>query len=222
MKTVHRLLSRENLLVFLIVLMLVTIEGIATGDFQNNGNADNYDTSFKQPAQQALYEPSGFRSPDHDPVIVGLNLNTAPDCSMAYPSIDLLWPPNHILQPVSIMGATDPDGDPLTITVTDIYQDEPVFDMDAGLTAPDGFGVGTSRAEVRSERAGKGNGRVYNVIFTAQDTFSNSCSGTVQIKVPKNRGKKGGPFDDGPVYDSTTQPLSLEYHTNFKKNEEKE
>ena len=34
----------------------------------------DYDTSFKKPAQQALYEPNAFRSSDHDPVIVGLNL----------------------------------------------------------------------------------------------------------------------------------------------------
>jgi uncharacterized protein len=35
----------------------------------------DYDTSFKQPAQDALYEPNAYRSSDHDPVIVGLNLN---------------------------------------------------------------------------------------------------------------------------------------------------
>jgi hypothetical protein len=34
----------------------------------------DYDTSFKQAAQDALYEPNAFRSSDHDPVIVGLNL----------------------------------------------------------------------------------------------------------------------------------------------------
>jgi predicted extracellular nuclease len=34
----------------------------------------DYDTSFKQPAQQAIYEPDAYRSSDHDPVIVGLNL----------------------------------------------------------------------------------------------------------------------------------------------------
>ncbi len=37
----------------------------------------DYDTSFKQDAQDALYEPNAFRSSDHDPVIVGLNLATA-------------------------------------------------------------------------------------------------------------------------------------------------
>jgi hypothetical protein len=35
----------------------------------------DYDTSFKPPAQEALYEPNGYRSSDHDPVVVGLSLS---------------------------------------------------------------------------------------------------------------------------------------------------
>ena len=38
----------------------------------------DYDMSFKQPAQDALWAPDPYRSSDHDPVIVGLNL-TPPD-----------------------------------------------------------------------------------------------------------------------------------------------
>jgi hypothetical protein len=34
----------------------------------------DYDTSFKPPEQEALYEPNAYRSSDHDAVIVGLNL----------------------------------------------------------------------------------------------------------------------------------------------------
>lgn len=34
----------------------------------------DYDTSFKPPAQEALYEPNAYRSSDHDAVVVGLNL----------------------------------------------------------------------------------------------------------------------------------------------------
>ena len=34
----------------------------------------DYDTSFKKPAQDALYAPDPFRASDHDPVIIGLNL----------------------------------------------------------------------------------------------------------------------------------------------------
>jgi predicted extracellular nuclease len=32
----------------------------------------DYDTTFKRPAQDALYEPDAYRSSDHDPLIVGL------------------------------------------------------------------------------------------------------------------------------------------------------
>ena len=34
----------------------------------------DYDTSFKSDAQDALFEPNAYRSSDHDPVIVGLDL----------------------------------------------------------------------------------------------------------------------------------------------------
>jgi predicted extracellular nuclease len=36
----------------------------------------DYDTSFKPPAQEAIYEPNAYRSSDHDPVIVGLELDS--------------------------------------------------------------------------------------------------------------------------------------------------
>lgn len=39
----------------------------------------DYDTSFKKSAQDALYAPDAFRSSDHDPVIISLNLNVVPE-----------------------------------------------------------------------------------------------------------------------------------------------
>jgi predicted extracellular nuclease len=38
----------------------------------------DYDTSFKPAAQEALYEVNAYRTSDHDPVVVGLDLNAAP------------------------------------------------------------------------------------------------------------------------------------------------
>lgn len=38
----------------------------------------DYDTSFKQDAQDAIYAPDPYRSSDHDPVIVGLQLEAEP------------------------------------------------------------------------------------------------------------------------------------------------
>ncbi|HEV8490279.1 MAG TPA: ExeM/NucH family extracellular endonuclease [Candidatus Limnocylindrales bacterium] len=51
--------------------------GRVTGAAEWHINADepdllDYDTSFKPPAQEAIYEPNAFRSSDHDPVTVGL------------------------------------------------------------------------------------------------------------------------------------------------------
>jgi hypothetical protein len=53
------------------------LNGRVTGAAEWHINADepdllDYDTSFKPPAQDAIYEPNAYRSSDHDPVIVGL------------------------------------------------------------------------------------------------------------------------------------------------------
>ncbi len=78
--------------------------------------------------------------------------------------------------------------------------------MDAagsGDTGPDGRGVGTATAEVRAERAGRGNGRVYHTGFTADDGRGGTCSGEVHVGVPHDQGGGAVPVDDGPLYDST-------------------
>jgi uncharacterized protein len=41
----------------------------------------DYDTSFKGPNQEALYEPNPYRASDHDPVIVGLGLGLNTTCN---------------------------------------------------------------------------------------------------------------------------------------------
>jgi hypothetical protein len=162
----------------------------------------DYNTDFKQPAQQALYEANAFRSSDHDPVIVGLDLNGPPVCGTAVPSIASIWPPNHKFVDVSILGVTDPDGDGFTIVITAIMQDEAVNAPNSGNTDPDGLGVGMSTARVRAERVGDGNGRVYHIFFTATDVHGNSCSGSVQVGVPIDP-DFGPAVDDGALYDST-------------------
>ena len=161
----------------------------------------DYDTSFKPPAQDALYEPNAYRSSDHDPVLVGLNLNVAPDCGGAYPSVDNLWPVNHKFVAVEILGITDADGDTLTVTIESIFQDEPVNGTGDGSTAPDAYGYMMHVALLRAERDGGGNGRVYHVTFRATDPLGYACTGTVQVSVPLNQGKKGAAVDDGPLFE---------------------
>ena len=59
--------------------ILAQVQGAA--DWHINSDEPDildYDTSFKPPAQEALYEPNQYRTSDHDPVIVGLTPNARP------------------------------------------------------------------------------------------------------------------------------------------------
>ena len=127
-------------------------------------------------------------------------LNEPPVCDAVHATI--VGPPDHRLAPVTIEGVSDPDGDPVTIVATAVTQDEPVNGSGDGDTCPDATIV-DGFAQVRLERAGNGNGRVYAVSFTASDGHGGACSGTVPVCVSHDRGRnRGGCLDDGQGYDS--------------------
>ncbi len=133
--------------------------------------------------------------------------NQPPDCSAAAPSITRVWPANHKMVAVDILGITDPDGDPITIAITAITQDEPVRGPGYGRASPDGAGIGTDTARVRAERAGTrrppGDGRMYHIHFEASDGRGGACSGVVNVGVPHDRRPGSIAVDDGESYDST-------------------
>ena len=124
--------------------------------------------------------------------------NVPPDCSATVATPAELWPPNHQLVAVSVVGVTDGDRNPPTVTITGVTQDEPV-----GATCPDATGVGTSSVKLRSERLGNGDGRVYHVAFTASDGRGGRCSGTVTVCVPHDQGHGRACGDQGALVDST-------------------
>jgi hypothetical protein len=109
---------------------------------------------------------------------------------------------------ITIVGVTDPDGDPITITITRITQDEPLNTVGDGNFEPDGAGVGTSVAQVRAERTGTprvpGNGRVYRIEFSASDGRGGECTGSVAVCVPHDQGNRSVCIDDGQRYNSVT------------------
>ncbi|HKH46244.1 MAG TPA: SBBP repeat-containing protein [Thermoanaerobaculia bacterium] len=124
--------------------------------------------------------------------------NRPPDCSAATASPSTIWAPNQRLLRVAILGVADPDGDPVTLTVTAIRQDEPRTGKE-----PDARGVGTAQPWVRASRAGRGDGRVYHIKFQAQDPDGASCTGEVTVCVPHDRSGRGC-GDGGALFDSGT------------------
>jgi CSLREA domain-containing protein len=127
--------------------------------------------------------------------------NAPPNCSGAAPSVAKLWPPNHKMVPVSVLGVTDPDGDPVSLEITQVRQDEPTNGSGDGNTCPDAQGFGTATTSVRAERSGQGNGRVYTLSFTASDEQGATCQGSVKVCVPHS--SNGTCVDNGPLFDST-------------------
>jgi hypothetical protein len=131
--------------------------------------------------------PEGGAGAYLDAVSVVL-VNRPPDCSGVSASPTVLWPPNHKLRTVTVAGATDPDGDAVTITITGVTQDEPVNGIGDGNTSPDAVaGATAARVQLRAERAGGGDGRVYLIAYTATDPSGASCSGTVTVSVPHDQ-----------------------------------
>jgi hypothetical protein len=120
-------------------------------------------------------------------------------------SVGCLWPPNNKFVDVTIKGVTDPDGDPVAILITRITSDEPTATMPGAggpKAAPDASGVGTSVANLRAERGGGANGRVYAITFKANDGRGGITEGTVKVCVPPDMSGRQS-IDDGQKYDAT-------------------
>jgi len=103
----------------------------------------------------------------------------------------MLWPPNHklvtIRANVTVSDVCDPNP---KFVLTSITSNEPDNGLGDGDTANDiqGATYGTPDVEfqLRAERSGKGNGRVYTVVYTAYDGSGNSSQAVATVVVPHN------------------------------------
>ena len=148
--------------------------------------------------------------------------NAAPVVANAAATPAMLWPPDWRFVPVQIGGVTDPDGDPVTIRVTGVTQDEPTgragtsVDFAPGGTdlegerarwrlCPDAVILPDGGVKLRAERMLLGNGRVYEISFTASDPSGASSEGKVRVCVPRGWFRREC-ADDGQLYNSLECP----------------
>jgi len=163
--------------------LYVTAQGVASGVYRFDGATGTFVDYFVPAGSGDLFNPFSltfFPGPSNQP----------PDCSRAFATPSQLVPPNHRLVTVSVGGVTDPDGDPVAITVTGVTQDEPVDGFGDGDTCPDAVIESDGAVKLRAERAGSGDGRGYVVAFVASDGRGGSCTGTVGVCVPHDQGSK--------------------------------
>ena len=106
------------------------------------------------------------------------------------PSKTKLWPPRHKFILITLSGATDADGDPLTWSITKVTQDEKVKGaITKNDKGPDAKRVSGKphQVELRAERIASGNGRVYRIHYTVSDGQGGTCSGVVKVGVPAHQ-----------------------------------
>lgn len=134
-----------------------------------------------------------------DAFVTKIAMNRPPDCSAAVVTPSILGPPNGRLIPIEVHGITEADGDPFTLTFTGVRQDEPL----SRPGTPDSTGAGTGALFLRSDRAGKGDGRVYHVAFEARDVLGAACAGEITVCVPHDARKGAACGDGGAMVDSS-------------------
>jgi hypothetical protein len=152
----------------------------------------DYDTSFKLPAQDAIYAPDAYRSSDHDPVIAGLAVcdEIAPAFDELSVTPDLLWPPNHKYVDVSATVVVSDNFDPNpTVTLLSVTSNEPDNGLGDGDTPNDIVIVDDYTFQLRAERSGNGTGRVYTITYQVSDACGNTTTASVEVTVPLNQGK---------------------------------
>jgi hypothetical protein len=128
---------------------------------------------------------------DSDEVVITI-LDTTPPTITVELNRDVLWPPNHklvdIIATVTVEDLCDEDA---SFVLTSITSDE----LDEGLGDGDhpndiqGAVIGTPDVEfqLRSERSGLGDGRVYTIVYTASDASGNTAEFTVEVHVPHHQ-----------------------------------
>jgi hypothetical protein len=96
-------------------------------------------------------------------------LDRPPDCSSVSATPGSIWPPNHKLITVTLSGATDPDGDPVIVTVNRVTGGDAVVGPAAG------------QAQLRADK-----GTTYRIEFSASDGRGGTCTGNATVSVPHN------------------------------------
>lgn len=129
---------------------------------------------------------------------------------LASPERVELWPPNHKLHRLSatacarVVDTCDPE---LDVYFTSASSDEPADAQGDGSHEPDIVFRDARVVELRAERQGTSNGRVYTLGWRARDRAGNLAEGTCLVAVPHDQSQRPT-VADLPAY-SVPAPAAL-------------
>ena len=143
---------------------------------------------------------------DTDTVVVNVVDTTPPEIILSDEQM-VLWPPNHKYRTIeineccviSVTDICDADVDIDDVVITSVSSDEPenIQGEGDGNTVDDIVIVNSQTVELRAERQGDGNGRVYTVNFEVTDDSGNTETGLCTVWVPHDQDSGATAIDDG-------------------------
>jgi hypothetical protein len=117
---------------------------------------------------------------------------TPPTIVRATPSKQYLWPPNHKMVPINV-GVTLTDNCSTTAVqcgLSHVTSNEPINGPGDGNTRWDWEILGPMRVNLRAERSGVLNDRIYTLWFTCRDAGGATVTGTTTVTVRHDQGNR--------------------------------
>jgi hypothetical protein len=134
-----------------------------------------------------------YRNSDHDPVLVGLSLDSVPPRIDIQLDKEVLWPPNGRQVTVTATVTASDGLDPYpTLRLVSVTSNEPDNGIGDGNTEGDIVILDDTRFALRAERSGMGEGRVYTITYEAVDATGNASVASAEVRVPKSQSMKRG------------------------------
>lgn len=164
----------------------ISIDGLWTLTFGNDQGAGS---------SSVLYFSAGIESQHHG-LFGSLEACGGPDIAGAMASPNSLWPPNHKMVPVTIGYTVSDNCDPTPTCSLSISGNEGEGGG-SGHTSPDWIVLDAHHVDLRAERAGKGDGRVYTVTISCQDKSGLISTASTTVTVAHDQGKGNGSGDGG-------------------------
>ena len=115
---------------------------------------------------------------------------TVQDCqppviSSVTASPEVLWPPDHRMQPVTITVSATDNCHLAHCRIISVTSNESPLVPGSGQTAPDWQITGDLTVNLRAERAGRGTGRVYRITVECADDSGNASTAVLKVTAPR-------------------------------------
>lgn len=149
-------------------------------------------TLNKEGENTLLYRSSDAAGNTEQSKSLDVNLDkTAPSLNVTLDKT-VLSPANHKMVSIQAVVNVIESGSGLdSVVLTSITSNETSNQSGTGSTAIDvqnaDFGTADTTFDLRAEKSGKGEGRVYMITYTATDRAGNSAVGTATVTVPKKK-----------------------------------